>query len=303
MEPEPASLSGTEPPRGLRLWLMTVRAESLTVAAMPVAVGGAMSWAHHGVFHFWLWLGCLLGAVLLLAGTNLWNDVYDQERGNDPIMPGAPLRVLTQGWVKVETVRRAALCVFAALVVLGAVLAWVGGWPILVLGGLSLLVGWAYSGGSKPVEFTPWSELVVLLFLGVAAVGGTVWMQTHTLPAYIWPLGIAVGLPTCGIMLINNVRDQDIDYRVGRRTLAMHLGERGAKIAYGGMMLVPFLLLVPPVVPGGGWVAVLAVPEAIRLVRAFGRGNEGRDLNQILGMTGRFQAILSGLVIVGALAL
>ena len=77
---------------------------------------------------------------------------------------------------------------------MGLYLIAVGGWPILLLGLLSIASGWAYTGGPWPIAYTPLGELFVIAFFGVGAVGGTYWLCTADLGAPALAAGLALGL-------------------------------------------------------------------------------------------------------------
>lgn len=296
----PASLVA-EPPGGLRLWLMAIRPRTLTIAVAPVLAAAGWVW---GQGHGLLWLpllASLLGAVLIQAGTNLWNDVGDAMRGGDQPMRQGPPRVTALGWASPRRVRAMALASFGAAALVGLYLVQAGGWPVLSLGVASLAAGWAYSGGPKPISYTALGELFVLAFFGLGAVGGTVWLQLGVLDPEVMVLGLAIGLPACAVLMANNYRDLEADRLVGRRTLAIRLGPEGAKAAYAGMVLAPFAVLLAPAAPDGGWVALAAAPMAVKLVLSFATTPRGPAFNAILGATAKFQLALAALAALGCL--
>jgi 1,4-dihydroxy-2-naphthoate octaprenyltransferase len=292
----------TRPPRGWRLWWMAVRPRTLGIAVAPVLAGAGLAWARaHGLEMLPL-AATLLGALLIQAGTNLWNDVGDALRGGDRPQRVGPPRVTALGWASPRRVRHAALLCFAAAALVGIYLAVVGGWPIVALGGASLLAGWGYSGGPRPISYTPLGEVFVLAFFGIGAVAGTVWLQLAHLPPEAVIVGVAIGLPACGVLMANNYRDMDADRVAGRRTLAIVLGAKGARLAYAAMVLAPFVVLLSPAVPPGGWLGVAALPLALRLAYRFTTTSRGPAFNALLAGTARFQLVLACLVTIGVVA-
>lgn len=289
----------TRPPTGLRLWLAAIRPRTLTIAVAPVLAAAGWVWADAHALRAGPLLASVLGALLIQAGTNLWNDVGDALRGGDtPLRPGPP-RVTAQGWATPGRVRAMALLCFAAAAGVGGYLAWLGGWPIIVLGTASLVAGWAYSGGPWPISHTPLGEVFVLAFFGVAAVGGTVWLQVGTWPPQAAVLGVAIGLPACAVLMANNYRDLEADRLAGRRTLAIRLGPRRATLAYAAMVLAPFAVMLMPAAPRGGWLTLAALPLAIRLARAFAATPRGPAFNGLLAATARFQMVFAVLAALG----
>ena len=302
MAPPPASRSD-RPPTGWRLWLLAARPRTLTIALAPVLAGGAWGWVEFHRFDAVAWTLALLAAVLIQAGTNLWNDLGDARRGGDQPLRQGPPRVTALGWASPRQVERTAQLCFGAATLIGLVLAWVGGWPIVALGLASLLAGWAYSAGPRPIAYTAWGELAVVAYIGVGAVAGTVWLTSGAVSARTVLVGVAFGLPAAAVLLVNNVRDLEHDRLVGRRTLAMHLGQDRARLAYAVLLLAPFALLLAPFMPVGGWLALPAAGPALRLVLAFATTPRGSAFNALLAATARCQLLLAMLWSAGIIVL
>ena len=238
MKPEPIIVA----PRGWRLWWQAARPRTLTIAATPVIAGTALAWSQ-GAHPAWLAaLAALFAALLIQAGTNLHNDAADYERGNDTAARIGPPRVTAAGWATPRAVKRAAFLAFAGAFASGTYLVAVGGWPILAIGLASLAAAWAYSGGPRPISYTPLGELFVLVFFGIFAVAGSHYLQSGHLSATALLAGLAIGAPAAAVLLVNNYRDLDGDKAAGRRTLAAVLGRAGAQRLYGFLMLLPFVL-------------------------------------------------------------
>ena len=166
----PDSSSIHRPMTALQIWLLAIRPRTLSISAVPVMVGTALAWAEHQLFAWVTLLVTLGGSVLIQIGTNLHNDAADFERGADTPQRLGPRRVSAEGWLKPGQVRRAAHLSFAGAFLLGIYLVWLGGWPIVVLGLLSLTAAYAYTGGPRPVAYTPLGELFVFLFFGTLSV-------------------------------------------------------------------------------------------------------------------------------------
>jgi len=280
-----------------KLWMMAVRPRTLTMGAVPVLVGCAVARAEGASLDWLLALAALLGAILIQAATNLHNDAADGESGADGPDRLGPPRVTAQGLLPAASVRRAAWGCFAGASLAGLLMLEQGGWPILLLGLFSILAGWSYTGGPKPIAYTPLGELFVLAFFGVGAVEGTIWLQLHRLSWDGLLAGAALGLFASAVLLTNNHRDHVQDIRSGRRTLAILAGQPATSWLYGLFMGLPFLLL-PAIGAGHAWVALGAVPMAWRLVGIFGK-TQGRGFNPILGATAQTQLLFGLLLCLG----
>jgi len=288
--------------KNLSAWVMAARPRTLSLSTTPVIVGAALAWTMDGNLRWPVVLAALLGGMLIQTGTNMHNDAADSKRGGDGPDRVGPPRVTASGLLDGAAVNRAACGCFAAAALMGVYLIWIGGWPIFLLGLASILSGWAYTGGPLPIAYTPLGELFVVVFFGLAAVGGTYWVCAGNLSPAAIDAGLALGLLTGAVLLVNNHRDAVEDARVGRRTLAILAGPAATSWIYGGLMLAPFALLIPiaQALPRGhAWPALFALPLAGWLIYRFAHEPRGRGFNVILVKTVLVQSLFSLLLALG----
>lgn len=282
----------TAAPAGLRLWLLAIRPKTLTLALVPVLVGSALAWGEAARLDWSAAFAAGLAALLIQAATNLHNDAADFLRGGDAPGRVGPQRVTANGWATPRTVIRAAWISFAGAALCGLYVVWLGGWPLLLVGLLSILAGWSYTGGPWPIAYTPLGEVFVMAFFGLAAVMGSYWLHAGSLSwTSLWA-ALAVGAPAAAVLLVNNTRDADNDRRAGRRTLPVVAGLTAARAVYGGLLLLPFLLLWPihqalPTSPL--WLPLLAAPLALFNGLAFTGETPGPGFNRLLARTAQMQ--------------
>jgi 1,4-dihydroxy-2-naphthoate octaprenyltransferase len=289
----------------VRAWIIAARPHTLSIGVNPVLVGCAMAWAETGQIDLRLMLLSMLGALLLQAGTNLDNDVSDFERGTDRAGRLGLPRATALGLLTPRQVRIASRACFALATVFGLMLAWHGGWPILIAGIASAAAAMAYSGGPRPISYTPFGDVVVWLFFGLVAVCGTYYLQTLTLSPGVIVAATMVGLPATAVLVVNNYRDLDPDRAVGKHTLAVWLGRAFSRWEYAFLILAPFVLLgVLSLYTSIGYtlaVPLLALPMAVGLVRRFWREVPGPAFNPLLAQTARFQVLFAALLCAGIL--
>jgi 1,4-dihydroxy-2-naphthoate polyprenyltransferase len=283
----------------LALWIAAARPKTLVLAVAPVVAGIGLAVFQTGQLAAVTAMLTLIAAVSIQIGTNLHNDASDYERGTDTADRLGPPRATAEGWFSLEQVKRAAHLAFGIAFVIGLALVVRGGWPILAIGIASLVAGYAYTGGPRPIAYGPFGELYVLLFFGLAAVGGTYYLQTLT---FDWPalaVGIALGLPAAAVLLLNNYRDLETDRIAGRRTLCHHLGRASARVLYGLLLLGSVVILLFTFGPAITWPLLAAVPLGALLTFKLVRGDTGKQINPLLGQTGLFQAAVTLLLLVG----
>src|SRR5262245_11677716 len=211
-------------PATFSFWIMAARPRTLTLSTTPVVVGAALAWAAERQVHWLAVLAAFLGAVFIQLGTNIHNDAADFERGGDGPDRVGPPRVTASGLLTATAVNRGAIVCFAIAALIGIYLIAVGGWPILLVGVLSIASAWGYTGGPFPIAYTPLGEVFVVIFFGLVPVGGTYFLCTAGLSPPALTAGLALGLLTGAVLLVNNHRDIVSDARAGRRTLPIVVG-------------------------------------------------------------------------------
>ena len=189
---------------------MAARAKTLVAAAAPVLIGTGLA-SFRGAFRPLPALMALVGALLIQIATNLANDYYDFVRGADTAERVGPVRVTQAGLLAPAAVWRAMVGLIAAAVLVGSYLVWVGGWPILWVGVLSLVCAVAYTGGPFPLAYLGLGDLFVFVFFGLVAVTGTYWVQARELPPDALLAGVGVGALSTAILVVNNLRDLATD--------------------------------------------------------------------------------------------
>lgn len=301
---EPADAGDSVPSRR-RAWWLAIRPKTLTVSLSPVLLGSALAWSQTGVFAWLPALIALLAAMLIQIGTNLHNDVSDFERGADTPARLGPPRATAMGWLPPRAVRRGGWVAFGLAFNLGVYLAWYAGWPIVAIGIASLLAGWAYTGGARPIAYTALGELYVWLFFGLLAVGGSYYLQTLSFDAVVLLAGTMLGFPAAGVITVNNYRDLDTDAAAGRRTLVVCLGRRTAVTVYVVEMLLPFALLplLAVLTTRSLWLALplVLLPAVLLQISAFRTVTSGPVFNDLLARTARLQFVYSLLLSVALL--
>jgi len=274
-------------------WIAAARLRTLPAAAVPVPVGTACP---HATRHV-RWgpaLAALGGSLAIQIGTNFANDVFDAEKGADGPDRVGPLRAVSAGLITASAMKRAMAAAFAVAAAFGLYLTLTAGWPIAVLGIISILAGIAYTGGPYPLGYNGLGDLAVMAFFGFVAVCGTVYVQTATVPCLAWVAAIPVGALATAILVVNNVRDRATDARVGKRTLAVRFGRRAALVEYAALIAlayaVPVGLAISERAP---WTALplLTFPIAVHRLRALLGATTGPEHNTILAGTAQLLAL------------
>ena len=270
----------------LQAWVLAARPRTLTAALVPVVAGTVLAGVEGYDLAGWVFWCTLFAAVAIQIGTNLVNDLIDFKKGADTGARVGPVRVTQQGLLSPAQVARGAVIAFGVALLLGVPLVWQGGAPILIIGLLSIMFGYAYTGGPFPLAYRGLGEPFVILFFGVLAVSGTHLLQSGELSPMATVAGLQTGLLATVLLVINNYRDAPQDGQVGKRTLAVRFGLRFARAEVVVCVLLPFLLSAVWV--GAGWYGagltpLVLLPLALGLSRRAIETAPGAACNPLLG--------------------
>ena len=267
-------------------WLEGARPRTLPAALAPVIVGTGVAAALDG-FRLAPALLALLVALALQVAVNYANDYSDGTRGTDADRVG-PMRLVGSGAATPRQVLVAAVLAFAVAGVAGLALAALSSWWLVAVGAVSILAAWTYTGGPIPYGYRALGEVFVFVFFGLVAVVGTTFGQTRSLDGLAFAAAVPIGLCSVALLVVNNLRDVHGDAAVGKRTMAVLLGEQRTRFAYTGLLVVVFaaIVLIGLTRP---WalLALLALPLAVPPVRTVLGGGRGPVLIGALKATGQ----------------
>lgn len=280
-------------------WIAGARPRTLPNAVVPVMVGTGVAIGEGG-FVWWRAVLALFVALSLQIGVNYANDYSDGVRGTDDQRVG-PMRLVGSRAATPREVLTAALGCFALAAVLGLVLIVVTqAWWVLLVGAAAIAAAWFYTGGKHPYGYRGLGEVAVFVFFGIVPVMGTAYVQTEHLSWAALIASIPVGLLSCSMLVVNNLRDVGTDGQAGKRTLAVLLGAERTRTLYVACQVVPFVvaLAMIPITP---WAALvlLAAPLAVSPIRAVLSKAVGPALIAVLQQTGKLQMAYGLLFAVG----
>ncbi len=269
-------------------YILAARPKTLPAAIVPVWLGCVLSWYLFGKFDGYLAICTFMGAIWIQIGTNFFNDAIDADKGADTDKRLGPIRATASGLISRRAVYVSAVVCLLLAGIFGYLLFQERGWMVLVIGIPSLYLCYGYTGGPWPLAYKGLGELFVVLFFGLVAVAGTVFIQ---LGEWKWEavlLGFQVGLLSAVLISINNLRDREEDEGNNKRTMAVLFGQ---KVAIRILLLELFL----PALIGILWVrndinlavfplAYLVI--AIPIARGIMKTPPGRIYNKYLALGG-----------------
>jgi len=276
-------------------WILGARPRTLSAAIAPVLIASALAGSEFNWFRAAL---ALKVAVWLQIGVNYANDYSDGVKGTDENRVG-PTRLVASGLASAKAVKNAAFISFALASIAGLWLSLLTSPLLILIGMLAIAAAWGYTGGKNPYGYSGLGEVSVFTFFGLVATMGTYYAQTEKITALSFIVALPMGALACAILEINNIRDRAQDELVGKRTLAVRLGDTKARQVFVVLLLLAHVAALMTLIPTATLTLLLA-PMSYSISKLVLSGVTGRDLIPVLGRTGKLQLMFA---IVFALAL
>ena len=272
-------------------WILGARPRTLPAVVTPVLVAVAIAYPDFKLINALLAL--IVGLALQIA-VNYANDYSDGIKGTDENRVG-PTRLVASGLATASAVKQAALIAFGVAGLAGLLLASRTTYWFVLIGAAAMLSAWRYTGGDNPYGYRGLGEIHVFIFFGLVATLGTYYSQTGQMTVEAVMAAISNGAVSCALLAVNNLRDLESDAKVGKRTLAVRLGDTRARRFY--MLLIFIAIFASFTIT---IIAALGIIPAIKLLNEI-RFKKGRELIAVLGATGMFQLTLGALISIGSL--
>ncbi len=245
-----------------------VQAQTTLLTILPLLLGTIMAAYHYHLVNLGETFLLMLSAICFHLAVNGHNQLSDYRRyQNSTTVQDSTNNIIKRFAISIPWAYSVLGILLLIFLISGLYLAYLSGWPLLLLGGVSFLVGYCYSGGPYPLLKTPLGELLSGLAMGLNITLLGVYINIYNAPTYdnwFWLTGSIVSLPAvftiANIMLANNICDKDEDVVIGRKTLAYYLGTKHSLtllqinyvFSYLGLILSAILGYLP-------WLIVLSI--------------------------------------------
>jgi 1,4-dihydroxy-2-naphthoate octaprenyltransferase len=269
-------------------WVLGARPRTLPAAIAPVVIASALAGSDFNWFRAAL---ALKVGLWLQIGVNYANDYSDGVKGTDADRVG-PIRLVASGLASAKAVKRAAFISFAIASIAGTWLSLLTSPFLILIGMLAIAAAWGYTGGKNPYGYSGLGEVSVFTFFGLVATMGTYYVQTEKITAISFIVAIPMGALACAILAVNNIRDRAQDELVGKRTLAVRLGDTNARRLFVSLLVVAHVAAVATLIPTA-LLTLLVTPMSYSISKLVLSGASGKDLIPVLGRTGKLQLVFA----------
>ena len=270
-------------------WIIGARVKTLPAAISPVLVGTALADDVN-------WVNALLALLVSLSlqiSVNFANDFSDGIRGTDANRVG-PIRLVGSGLASAKSVKQAMFISFGIAAISGLLLALQTSYWLILVGAISILAAWGYTGGKRPYGYLGFGEISVFIFFGLIATVGSYYVQSNQISARAVLLSIPVGALACAILVMNNLRDLPLDKQAGKRTFAVRIGDTKTRYFYVLLLITAQLISAYAYTFNSyALLTLIWLPLTINNCRLVLQRVTGAALIPLLVSTARLQLLLS----------
>ena len=270
-------------------WIIGARVKTLPAAISPVLVGTALAENIN-------WFNALLALLVSLSlqiSVNFANDYSDGIRGTDTNRVG-PIRLVGSGLASAKSVKQAMFISFSIAAISGSILALQTSYWLILVGAVSILAAWGYTGGKKPYGYLGFGEISVFIFFGLVATVGSYYIQSNEISARAVLLSIPIGALACAILVMNNLRDLPLDKQAGKRTFAVRIGDSKTRYFYVLLLITAQLISAYAYTFNSyALLTLIWLPLTINNCRLVLQRVTGAALIPLLVSTARLQLLLS----------
>ena len=296
----------------LKMWWETARPKTLPLALASIFTGSALGyWANPQGFNGLVMALCLLTTILLQVLSNFANDYGDHQKGSDTEERIGPLRGIQKGTISAKELKWGLILMVGASFLSGSFLigiAYENLSDLLAFAGLGILAIVAaitYTVGAKPYGYMGLGDISVLVFFGLLGVGGTYYLQTHSIDSHIILPAIGSGLLASAVLNINNLRDIEQDAKAGKNTLAVRLGAYKGRVYHCILLSVAALcylaFAVATAISWTNYLFVLAMPLLAKHAIFVYRSQQPSELRPMLAQMSMISLLINILFSLGLL--
>ncbi|MDV2582132.1 1,4-dihydroxy-2-naphthoate polyprenyltransferase [Alkalibacillus haloalkaliphilus] len=257
---------------GFQVWWRMLRPHTLTASFVPVFIGTVAASMYTSI-HVGLFLAMLIASMLIQAATNMFNEYYDYVKGLDTEDSVGIGGTIVRDGIPPIQVRNLAFIFYGVAVLLGFYICIETTFWIAVIGLISMLFGYLYTGGPYPIAYSPFGELFAGFFMGTVIIGISYYIQTEAVTTGIILLSIPPAILIGAILLSNNIRDLDNDKESGRKTLAILVGRDNAIRVLAFFFISAYVLtaifIIIGLIPIWAVITLLSATKAINAYKMF----------------------------------
>ncbi len=237
-----------------KFWFNNSRPVSLPQSMIP-ALTAIFLCAWNENFSIWLGIISLIGVMFAHLSMNLIDDYFDyrkMESGYRDALVREGIRArtlkcayLVSGEATLKQLRIAIVLFALPAILAGIVVLVLRGYPILIIAGITIILGISYSGNPLKLSYRGFGELVIGIIFGPLIVIGMGLASAGTINGMLIVTGITMGLLVTNILFTHSVMDYEADLRASKATLAILVKKDSLKLFFSSLFIfLPYIVFI-----------------------------------------------------------
>lgn len=298
-------VQGPDTHTGIKKYISLTRPHTLTASFVPVLVG-TFSVLLFAPIRWDMFIAMLIATLLIQSATNMFNEYFDYKRGLDTRDSVGIAGAIVRNGMSPRAVFNIAVIFYIIAAGIGLYIAFNSSLWILVIGVISMAVGYFYTGGPVPISWTPFGEVFAGLFMGTVIIMITFYIHTGTLHYFPLLVSIPVAITIGLLNMANNIRDRKKDKESGRKTFVILVGKPFAVMTSAALLAFCYVFLI--------WIAffesfgsiflllpLLSIPLAFKTVVKWKNGDTPVELIPAMASMGKLNTMFGLLLSIGLL--
>lgn len=288
---------------GIKKYLMLTRPHTLTASFVPVFIGTASVMLFSDI-RWTMFFLMLIATLLIQSATNMFNEYYDFKRGLDSHESVGIAGAIVRNGMSPKLVLSIAISFYVIAGILGIIITINSSFWILLVGAISMAIGYLYTGGPIPISWTPFGEIFAGFFMGTVIIMITFYIHTGTLQVFPLLMSIPSAITIGLLNMANNIRDRKKDKESGRKTYVILVGKPFAVATAAVLLLFSYLFLIYMAFftdMGSVFLLIplLSIPLAIKTIMLMKKGNTPVELIPAMASMGKLNTVMGLLMTIG----
>lgn len=226
------------------------RLRTLPLSLSTILMGNVLAY-FYGIFSWLIFIFSFMTTISLQILSNLANDFGDSRHGADSELRKGPGRMVQQGLISREEMKKMIWFFIILSFVFGLILLFIARLPVLVyiifliLGVLAILAAINYTiSFNIPYGYRGYGDLMVFVFFGLVAVTGSFYLQTKMIFGAIFLPASCMGFFSTGVLNVNNIRDIESDKKAGKMSIPVQIGLKRAVLYHAFLLVGGFVSMI-----------------------------------------------------------
>lgn len=296
-------MQGTETHTGIKKYLSLTRPHTLTAGFVPVLVGTA-SVLLFAPIRWDMFIAMMIATLLIQSATNMFNEYFDFKRGLDSRESVGIAGAIVRNGMSPRSVLSIAVLFYVIAGLIGIYISFNTSLWVLVIGAVSMAVGYLYTGGPFPISWTPFGEVFAGFFMGTVIIMITFFIHTGTLHYFPLLISIPVAITIGLLNMANNIRDRKKDKESGRKTFVILVGKPLAVMTTAVLLAFCYIFIfwIALFKPFGSiflLLTLLSLPLFLKTVKLMWKGSTPNELIPAMASMGKLNTIFGLLLTIG----